>query len=135
MGTKNDKIILSLKKEIEAKKKVLASATKFTPVTNCSLELDSHRTNIHVAKKDELLLLIAKLNALKTGLVASMPGEKLIICGYPVDSWLSDLIAKYNVLNVTTEKERLQALQEKLHNLLSIDTKVELEIESIKEQI
>lgn len=135
MGTKNDKVILSLKKEIEAKKKLLAKTTKFDPVTNCSLQLDGDRINIHVATKDDLLLQIAKLNALKIGLGVSAIEEQLFIGGYTIDEWLQDLTARYKYLNISNEKNRLQKLEEKLHNLLSVDTKVELEIEDLKSQI
>lgn len=143
MATKNDKVILSLKKEIEAKKKLLAKSSKFTPITNCSLELDGKRTNLHVATKDELLLLIAKLNAYEQSLKSYMPkvdssfcmADKLTISGYATSEWLSDLSGKYNNLNVSIERDRLQKLEAKLHELLSVDTKVELEIENLKSQI
>lgn len=135
MATKNDKVILDLKKEIEAKKKLLAAEVKFTPVTNCSLELDGIRYNLHVANQETLLMLIAKLSAMKTALATAMPGETLTIGGYPVAVWLEDLTMKFKVQNVSREKERLQKLEAKLHALLSIDTKVELEIEDLKSQI
>jgi hypothetical protein len=135
MATKNDKVILNLKKEIETKKALLATSVKFNPITNCSLELDGTRYNLHVANKETLLLLIAKLNSFNKSLAEVMPGESLTISGYKVDHWMEDLIAKFNVLNVSNEKVRLQALEAKLYQLLSVDTKVEIEIEDLKKQI
>jgi hypothetical protein len=135
MATKNDKVILNLKKEIETKKALLATSVKFNPITNCSLELDGTRYNLHVANKETLLLLIAKLNSFNKSLAEVMPGESLTISGYKVDHWMEDLIAKFNVLNVFNEKVRLQALEAKLYQLLSVDTKVEIEIEDLKKQI
>lgn len=135
MGTKNDKVILSLKKEIEAKKKLLASTSKFSPITNCSLEIAGVRTNLHAADKKQLLLLIAQVNSLCLALADVLPEEDLTICGYSAKDWLQDLIAKFNNLNIALEKDRLARLEAKLHNLLSTDTKVELEIEDLKSQI
>ena len=135
MATENDVKILALKEEIEKKKKQLTSGIKFSPVTNCSIALDGVRHNLHVETKDGLLLLIAKLNGLKKSLAEVMPSEQLVIEGYSVDDWLTDLVAKFNVLNISKERERLQKLESKLHNLLSVDKKVELEIEDLKDQI
>ena len=135
MATKNDKVILDLKKEIQKKKSSLAKETKFTPITNCSLELDGSRFNLHVVNKETLLLLIAKLTSLKTAISIAMPEEKLMISGYDAEDWLTDLTSKFKVLNISNEKERLQKLETKLHNLLSTDTKVELEIEELKDMI
>jgi hypothetical protein len=135
MATENDKVILNLKKEIEAKKKLLASEVKFNPITNCSLELDGSRYNLHVANKETLLVLIAKLQGMKNALAGVMPNETLTFGGYVVEDWLKDLTAKFQVQNVSREKERLQKLEAKLHELLSVDTKVELEIKDIMSQI
>ena len=46
----NDELILQLKKQIEDKKKALRATEKFTPITNCSIELDGVRQNIQVLK-------------------------------------------------------------------------------------
>ena len=100
MATKNDKVILDLKKEIQKKKSLLAKETKFTPITNCSLELDGSRFNLHVVNKETLLLLIAKLTSLKTAISITMPEEKLMISGYDVEDWLTDLTSKFKVLNI-----------------------------------
>lgn len=135
MGSKNDKIILNLKKEIETKKLNLSKIDKFKPVTNCNLDLDNSRINIHVAGKETLLYLIAKINSLKKSLSEVMPEQTLIICGYTADEWIKDLVNKFNILNINEEEKRLQKLEAKLHDLLSVDTKIELEIDDIKKQI
>lgn len=135
MATKNDQVILNLKKEIEIKKKHLAKIEKFNPITNCNLEMDGVRLNLHVANKAQLLYYIAKIKSLEMSLAEVLPEETIMIAGYSSQEWISDLTAKYNHLNVSLEKERLQKLELQLHNLLSIDTKVELEIENLKSQI
>jgi len=135
MATKNDKIILNLKQEIEEKKKLLNKAQRFTPVTNCNLEINGNRVNINVLTKDGLLLKIAEVKALQNALKSELPEEKLEIGGFSVEHWLEDLKSKFSTLNVSLERDRLKKLEEKLHGLLSLDTKVELEIESLKNQI
>jgi len=135
MATKNDQVILNLKKKIEEKKTLLAEAKKFDPITNCNFQFNGDRYNIHTIGKEKLLLLIAEVKSLQNALKEVMPEETLSIGGYSARSWLIDLIAKYNMQNVSMEKKRLEALEKKLHNLLSNDTKVELEIEDLKNQI
>ena len=135
MATENDQKILALKEEIEKKKKELATNVKFSPVTNCHLQSEGRLYNIHVASKEELLMLIAKLTSLKISLEKAMPDEQLTIDNYNVEDWISDLNARFNVLNISKERDRLQKLERKLHDLLSVDKKVELEIEDLKSQI
>jgi hypothetical protein len=135
MASKNDKLILGLKKEVESKKTLLASLSKFSPVTNCSFEYAGLRINIHTANKEMLLLLIANVEALKQSLKTHYPEEKLVINGYTADEWLTDLKSKFDHLNVAQEKAKLKILEERLHDLLSSDTKVSLEIENLTKQI
>lgn len=135
MATKNDKVILNLKKQIEEKKKSLGKAEKFSPITNCGLNVNGVKTNIHTMSKENLLSNIAFLKSAETGLKQVLPEEKLIIDGFEVNDWITDLKSKFNNLNISLEKERLKQLELKLHNLLSIDTKVELEVSDLAKQI
>lgn len=135
MASKNDKLILTLKQEIEQKKNLLSKAQKFTPKTNCSLSIFGSSLNLHVANKEDLLRVIASVKSLELGLESCLPGETLMIGGYSSEEWLEDLINKFNNLNLSLEKARLKSLEEKLYNLLSVDTKVSLEIENIKKSI
>lgn len=134
-SAKNDKVILDLKKEIEAKKKLLAKNSKFNPITNCSLKFENLTYNLHVINKQTILYLVAKLTALKTALYLQLPDETLEIDGFSVDDWLTDLINKFNLVNVSIEKEKLTRLENQLHSLLTTETKVELELDDIKKQI
>jgi hypothetical protein len=135
MASKNDKLILTLKKEIEQKKNLLTKSQKFIPKTNCSLTIFGNILNLHVANKEDLLKAIANVKSLEIGLHSCLPGETLTIGGYSSKEWLEDLINKFNNLNLSLERTRLKTLEEKLYNLLSTDTKVSLEIEDIKNSI
>jgi len=131
----NDSVILGLKKEIEAKKKLLKSSIKFIPTTNCSLFLNTQRYNLHTLSKEQIVFLAANLQAIKDASIKVFPEEKLIIEGYLVDEWITDLKCKYSILNKTLEEQRLKNLEAKLHNLLSNNTKVSLELEELRNQI
>lgn len=134
MATKNDELIIQLKKEIE-NKKVLLKHTKFNPLTNCLLELYGIKYNLHVCKREQLLFLIASIHSLQTSLKSLNPHESLVISGFTSEDWLIDLTCKLANLSLSLEKDRLKTLEERLHDLLSVDTKVEIEIEELKKQI
>jgi hypothetical protein len=133
MATKNenDKVILGLKKQIADKKAALKATERFTPVTNCSIELDGVRSNIQVLTKEQLVFMMVRLNsyllsAKDLGLV-----NDFSISGYSIESWLTDLKARLMNLNRQVEENRLKALEAKLHALLSNEKQIELEIDSI----
>lgn len=135
MANKNDKIILDLKKEIEKKKKLIKDQ-RFNPTTNCSLELDGARYNLHVINQETILFLVGKLRAMELALSTIFQGDQHIkIGGYFVHEWIEDLLNKYKILDIVIEKQRLKVLEDKLHNLLTTDTKVGLEIEDLKKEI
>ena len=135
MANKNDKIIFELQKQIKEKTQLLAKTKKFTPVTNCSFPLYGVNVNLHVADKETLLKIIAYLRSMQLGLEQILPEEVLTFNGFTCDEWLGDVLCKFNNLNISSEKERLSLLENKLHNLLSTDTKVSLEIEDLKNSI
>ena len=61
--SKNDDRILELKKQVEDKKKELASKkTRFVPITNCILEMDGMTLNLNVLSESALILLWIRLN-------------------------------------------------------------------------
>ena len=53
------------------------------------------------------------------------------LSGYSVYSWIIDLKNRLSVINRNTEENRLKMLEKRLHNLLTVETKVELEIDEI----
>lgn len=130
MAKKNDDVILQLKKQVNDKKKSIAKAQKFEPVTNLSLELFGQRYNLNVVDKNQLLLLKGTLSAIQSNVETA-----IVIGGFTIFDWCIDLENKYNLLNVREEQERLKVLESKLHNLLSVDKKVELELATLASQI
>ena len=60
--SKNDERVLQLKKIIEEKKSELKAVKRFTPLTNCVLNLGNQNYNLNVLQLDDLKLLLVKLN-------------------------------------------------------------------------
>ena len=132
MSKTNDERILELKKQIEIKKDKLSKAARFTPVTNCSIELDGVRSNIQVLPKDQLVLLMVKLNSYLMSAKGLEIAEGFEISGYHVSNWISDIQSKIDILSRKDEERNLKAMEDKLLKLLSDGKKVELEIDEIE---
>jgi hypothetical protein len=134
--TENDTIILGLKKQIEDKKKALKASEKFSPQTNCSLDWNGGRYNLHVLPKEIIIGLLLELNSKRLSRIDLGIGENdYLISGYSIEAWMADLKAKLLIVDRKAEEARLQAMEAKLHNLLSVDTKVALEIDEISKMI
>lgn len=129
---KNDKVILELKADIEKKEAQLKSSETFKPITNCMLQLFGQSYNLHVVDKNTLMFLASNLDNMEKSVQERFPGEELVINGYPVQAWITDVVQKYHVLNRKEEQKRLEALKKRLLNVLSAEKKTELEIEDIK---
>lgn len=131
----NDKAILTLKKQIEEKKSALKTSERFSPVTNCSIEVDGNRLNIQVLSKEQLVNLLVKLNAYKMSATELGLLNEFIISGFSVTDWMKDLQSRLMNVNRTVELDKLKSLENRLHTLLSNDKKIELEIEEIASSI
>ena len=129
--SKNDDRIIELKNQIEIKKKELADKRiKFTPETNCVLELEGTNYNLNVCAEEILTLLMIKLNTYimsANDLGVSVP----TMSGYPIDLWISDIKNKLVVTTIKREETNLKQMEAKLDKLLSDDKKTELELDEI----
>ncbi|WP_405169438.1 hypothetical protein [Paenibacillus sp. FSL H3-0286] len=131
MANPNDQKILELKKQIELKKEKLSKSQKFTPITNCSIEIDGVRHNIQVLQKEQILTLLIKINTYVLSSKDLGLLDSFNINGYHVLDWIADLKLKYEILNRKEEEQKLKAMETKLDKLLSDDKKVELELDEI----
>ncbi len=135
--SKNDEKILRLKKIIEERKKELGKKATFTPITNCSLEVDGQRYNIHALNDySTIAYLMCKIHAIAISADAlGLDAGKIMICGYPASDWLADLKLKMDSVERTRKENDLRSYERKLDALLSSDKKTELEINSIEEAL
>ena len=129
--SKNDDRILELKKQIDEKKKLLAEKkVRFSPETNCILELDGNKYNLNVCGDDVLIMLLIKLNMyVMSANDLDIPVPE--INGYSIEMWISDIKNKLAVSSVKREENALKQMEAKLDKLLSDDKKTELEIDEI----
>ena len=130
---KNDSKIMELKLQITKKREQLEGVKKFSPITNCSIEIDGIRNNIQVLSREQLILLKVKLNsylmsARELGLIS-----ECIISRYNIQDWLEDIKSKLDIVSHKDEELKLKRMEGKLDLLLSADKKTELEISEIEE--
>ena len=131
----NDEKIMALKSQIQEKKKSLKTKKRFTPITNCNLELDGVRYNIQVPNKEILTTLLVKLNMYRLSIVDLELEDEYIMSGFRVDEWITDIKLKLEILRYEEEDRKLKLLENKLHVLLSNEKQVSLAIEEIESMI
>jgi len=130
----NDKKIMELKKQIEEKKNKISKSQRFTPITNCSIEVDGVRYNLQVLTKDQLITLMVKLNAYAMS-AKDLELDGFVISGFEVADWITDIKSKLDFVSRKEEENKLKMMESKLHQLLSNEKKVELEIEEIMKSL
>jgi len=131
-NTVNDIKIMELRGQIIIKKDKLNKIKKFSPITNCSIEVDGIRSNIQVLAKEQLIALIVKLNCYKISAKELGLLDEYIISGYNVRDWIEDIKAKLDVVSRKDEERKLTEMENKLHYLLSNEKKIELELTEIE---
>ena len=129
MATKNDERVLQLKKIIDEKKAELKAVKRFTPVTNCVLDLDNQKYNLNVLQLEDLKLLLVKLNMYLMS--ANDLDIELVISGYNVTEWMSDIKSKIEIFEYKKKESELKTLEAKLDKMLSDEKKTELELDEI----
>lgn len=132
MNKINDQRILLLKQQIETKKEKLSKSSRFTPVTNCSLELNGERINIQTLGKERALYVLVQLNIYRLSLVDLGLLDEYKMSGYLVSEWIEDIKSRVDILSRKQEEQQLKAMEAKLTKLLSEEKKVELEIDEIE---
>lgn len=129
MATKNDERVLQLKQVIDKKKSELKLSKKFTPLTNCVLDLDGQKYNLNVLQYDDLQLLLVRLN------MYSMSAKDLEISlevsGYNIAEWITDIRCKIEIFEYKKKETELKSLEAKLDKMLSDEKKTELELDEI----
>ena len=133
MAQKNDDRIMQLKEQIEKKREELAASdtSRFIPITNCLLVIDKTTYNLHV---DSSELLLIKLNSMRLSAKdLGIDTSKLMISGYSLDNWITDVKNNLSIQNYRTKKKKLDSLEKQLTALLSDDKQTELQIDSLEE--
>ena len=93
--SKNDERVLQLKEIIDKKKLELKGAKKFTPLTNCILDLEDQKYNLNVLRLNDLQLLLVRLNMYLMS--AKDLKINLEISGYNIAEWITDIKCKIEI--------------------------------------
>lgn len=135
----NDERIILLKERIKNKKELLkASYVRFTPITNCDLELDGVRYNLHLHSTPMLMMKLYNLQKAAAELEKEYPFIPFLdvqISGYKIQDWIQDIADFLAVQNYRQEKKKLEDLEKELTKLLSSDKQTELKIDEIEAMI
>ena len=129
MATKNDERVLQLKEIIDKKKLELKGVKKFTPMTNCVLDLEEKKYNLNVLQLNDLQMLLVRLNMYLMS--AKDMGINLEISGYNITEWITDIKCKIEIFEYKKKESELKALEAKLDKMLSDEKKTELELDEI----
>lgn len=132
MSNTNDQRILKLKEQIAEKKNSLNKSLRFSPITNCSIEVDGIRHNIQVLNREDLINLMVKLNSYMISAKELDMLDEYLISGYKVEDWITDIKSRIEILSSKDEERKLKIMEDKLLKLLSDGKKVELEIDEIE---
>lgn len=128
----NDERILNLKQQIQIKKEAIGKAKRFSPLTNCFIELDGVRQNIQALSKEQLIQLLVKLNAYQASAKELGLLKEYVISGFNIEDWLSDIQARLAILIKKEDEKSLKRMEEKLTSMLTDGKKIELEIDEIE---
>lgn len=126
----NDILILKLQRQIADKKKSLANVKRFSPITNMSLELFGQRYNLNVIDTNTILFIKGFLLSIQANVE-----QTIVVSGFTISDWLSDLDNRYTILNVKTEESKLKTMEDKLSKLLSKEAQAEIEIAKIMSEL
>ena len=127
--SKNDERVLQLKQVIDKKKSELKGSKKFTPLTNCVLDLEGQKYNLNVLQANDLQLLLVRLNMYLMS--AKDLGISLEISGCNIAEWITDIKCKIEIFEYKRKEAELKALEAKLDKMLSDEKKTELELDEI----
>lgn len=134
MTGKNDATILKLKEQIAKKKKELGKTSRFSPVTNLSIEFEGTRYNLNVLDKAKLQQLAIKVNMyLMSAKELDLEGTEY--SGYMLSEWLEDILDKLSIIEHKEKEAELAKLEAKLSKMLSNEKQVELELQDIAEML
>lgn len=132
---KNDNTIMQLKEQIAQKKKSIGKIKRFSPLTSCSLDLDGTRYNLHVASRETLIYILCKMHLLNDMSKNLGYPNQCVISGFSTESWICDIADRLAIISQKEKIEQLAKMEEKLNQLLTVDTKTELQISEIAKML
>lgn len=142
-----DKQTLALIEQVKAKKAAIARAEKPVYLTNCSFSYvegtKSGAINLHLETDIKKLISISAFLIERSSVYfvtaknvfgIEKPPE-FTWDGYSVNDWINDLKLRVTKIVIVAEKQKLEALEERLKKIISPEKMRELELEAIKQEL
>lgn len=144
MSNKNDAMVLQLWEKVKAKKKEISAVEKPKWRTSCTIgrnpEIVTDRINIQtvtdVRKLVDIYGFVMVQAAVWEDAVKEL-GVKLpfVWMGYSDEDWKSDIKARVSQVSLNEKRKELEALEQRLDGLISIEQRRELELAEIAKQL
>lgn len=133
MSTKNDEMILQLKKKVEEQKAELVKLPRtLQSETSTVFRQDVDNLNLRVMSVEQLKLLKVKLYTYAMAAADLEIGiDEVIISGFSIDKWMHDIDTQISVLTRAEKEKKLKETEATLNRMLSDDKRTELELQEL----
>ena len=137
MSTKNDEMILQLKKKVEEQKAELAKLPRtLQSETSTVFRTDAENLNLRVMSVEQLKLLKVKLHAYAMSAIDLEIGiDEVVISGFSIDKWMHDIDMQVSVLTRVEKEKKLKETEAALNRMLSDDKRTELELQELAKML
>ena len=137
MSTKNDEMILQLKKKVEEQKAELVKLPRtLQSETSTIFRPDTENLNLRVMTVEQLKLLKVRLHILEMSAEdLGMDLDEFTISGFTIDKWMHDIDTQISVLTRAEKEKKLKETENALNKLLSDDKRTELELEALAKSL
>lgn len=137
MSTKNDEMILQLKKKVEEQKAELAKLPRtLQSETSTVFRTDAENLNLRVMSVEQLKLLKVKLHAYAMSAIDLEIGiDEVVVSGFSIDKWMHDIDMQISVLTRAEKEKKLKETEATLNRLLSDDKRTELELQELAKML
>ena len=133
MSTKNDEMILQLKKKVEEQKAELAKLPRtLQSETSTVFRQDAENLNLRVMSIEQLKLLKVKLHTyIMSAADLEIGIDEVVVSGFSIDKWMHDIDMQISVLTRTEKEKKLKETEATLNRMLSDDKRTELELQEL----
>ena len=133
MSTKNDEMILQLKKKVGEQKAELAKLPRtLQSETSTVFRQDTENLNLRVMSVEQLKLLKVKLHTYVMAAADLEIGiDEFTISGFSIDKWMHDIDMQISVLTRVEKEKKLKETEATLNRMLSDDKRTELELQEL----
>lgn len=137
MSTKNDEMILQLKKKVGEQKAELAKLPRtLQSETSTVFRQDAENLNLRVMSVEQLKLLKVKLHTYVMAATDLEIGiDEFTISGFSIDKWMHDIDMQISVLTRAEKEKKLKETEAALNRMLSDDKRTELELQELAKML